>query len=307
MAKKIRVGFGLIGLQSWWSGDFRPVLDVVRMADELGVDMVSITDHVVMGENLGAYPFGKFPVPLDFPWYEPMVTLAAIAAVTERIALSTGVLIAPLRPAVLLAKQLATLDAISRGRVEIGLGVGWQKEEYEASGIPFEGRFGRLEEQIKVCRLLWREAPASFAGNTVSFDKIHAWPRPARPQGIPVWMGLQATPRNCERIAALGDGWVPIHKDVAPIAEGVAALREAFAAHGRDPGTLEVCVGPRMRFDADRKPDLAATLAGAREYVEAGATVLQFFPSALCRGPEDLPYFFKQLVQLKRDLNASAG
>lgn len=306
MKKKIRIGFGLIGMQAWWGGDFRPVLDVVRMAEQLGMDQVSITDHVVMGENLDAYPFGKFPVPLDYPWYEPLVVLGAIAAVTQRIKLSTGILIAPLRPAVLLAKQLATLDVMSRGRVEIGLGVGWQKEEYEASGIPFEGRFGRLEEQIRVCQLLWRQSPADFSGKTVSFDKIHAWPRPVQPDGIPVWMGLQATERNCERIAELGHGWVPIHKDVAPIADGVRALRAAFSARGRDPSTLEVCVGPRMKFDATRKPDLEAALADAHEYVAAGATVLQFFPSAYCSEPQQLEAFFTRLVRLGEEINRDA-
>lgn len=303
MAKQIRISFGLIGMQNWWGGDFRPVLDVVRLADRLGIDMVSITDHVVMGENLQAYPFGKFPVPLEFPWYEPLVVLSAIAAVTERIKLSTGILISPLRPAVLLAKQLATLDVLSHGRVEIGLGVGWQREEYEASGIPFEGRFGRLEEQIKICRLLWSQAPAAFSGKTVSFAKIHAWPRPFQIAGIPIWMGLQATDRNCERIAQLGHGWVPIDKDVEPIAKGVQALRAAFLAHGRDADSLEVCVGMRMKFDAARRPDIEATLAEARNYVNAGATVLQFFPTALCSGPEQLEGLFTRLVRLKNELN----
>ena len=103
-----RAGFG---------GDFAPVAEVVRVADQAGIDLVSITDHVVMGENTHEYPYGPFPAPLDFPWFEPLTVLAVLAGVTQRIRLSTSVVIAPLRPAVLLAKQLATLDVMSRGRV----------------------------------------------------------------------------------------------------------------------------------------------------------------------------------------------
>ncbi|HLS80033.1 MAG TPA: LLM class flavin-dependent oxidoreductase, partial [Steroidobacter sp.] len=163
----VQVAIGIYGLQQWYGGDFAPVVDLARIADEAGVDQVSITDHVVMGENVDKYPYGRFPSPLDFPWFEPLTVLAAIAGATRRIRLSTGVLIAPLRPAVLLAKQLATLDVMSRGRVSIGLGLGWQKEEYDAAGVPWEGRYTRLEEQIRVCKLLWSEAPASFKGSTV--------------------------------------------------------------------------------------------------------------------------------------------
>lgn len=108
------------------------------------------------------------------------------------------------------------------------------------------------------------------------------------------------------RIAELGHGWVPIHKDVAPIADGVRALRAAFSARGRDPSTLEVCVGPRMKFDAARKPDLEAALADAHEYVAAGATVLQFFPSAYCSEPQQLEAFFTRLVRLGEEINRDA-
>ena len=117
-----QVAIGLYGLQKWFAGDFAPVTEIVKIAESKGVDLVSITDHVVMGENVHNYPYGKFPAPLDFPWFEPITVLAAIAAVTQKIRLGTGILISPLRPAVLLAKQLATLDVMSRGRVVIEIG-----------------------------------------------------------------------------------------------------------------------------------------------------------------------------------------
>jgi len=294
-----QVAIGLYGLQSWFGGDFAPVTEVVRTAERCGVDLVSITDHVVMGENLQNYPYGRFPAPLDFPWYEPLTVLAVLAGVTTRIRLSSGVVIGPLRPAVLLAKQLATLDVMSQGRVSIGLGVGWQKEEYEASGVPWEGRYARLIEQVRVCRLLWSEAPASFQGETVRFEKIYAYPRPLQPGGIPVWLGLAPNERNLERMAELGDGWIPMEQDPAKLAPVIARLRAMLAARGRDPKAFTVRVVPKFVFRPDHTPDLEATLAGVPALLAAGADMVELFPGAFCRGPQDFEGFCRRLVALK--------
>lgn len=290
---------GLYGLQKWFAGDFAPVTDIVRIAESRGVDVVSLTDHVVMGENVHAYPYGKFPAPLDFPWFEPLTVLAALAGVTQRIRLSTSILIAPLRSAVLLAKQLATLDVMSRGRLTVGLGVGWQKEEYDASGVPWEGRYARFEEQLRVCRLLWNEAPATFAGQTVRFEKIHAFPRPVQPGGVPIWMGLAASERNIERMAQFADGWIPMEQDPTKLAPAIASIRAAVASRGRDPKAFGVRVVPRFVFRADGTPDLEATLAQVPELVKAGATVVELFPYVFCRGPGDFEAFCNRLVALK--------
>ena len=294
-----QVVIGLYGLQKWFAGDFAPVTDIVRIAESRGVDVVSLTDHVVMGENVHAYPYGKFPAPLDFPWFEPLTVLAALAGVTQRIRLSTSILIAPLRSAVLLAKQLATLDVMSRGRLTVGLGVGWQKEEYDASGVPWEGRYARFEEQLRVCRLLWNEAPATFAGQTVRFEKIHAFPRPVQPGGVPIWMGLAASERNIERMAQFADGWIPMEQDPTKLAPAIASIRAAVASRGRDPKAFGVRVVPRFLFRADGTPDLEATLAQVPELVKAGATVVELFPYVFCRGPGDFEAFCNRLVALK--------
>jgi probable F420-dependent oxidoreductase len=299
MRHMTQVAIGLYGLQKWFAGDFAPVTELVKLAEGAGVDLVSITDHVVMGENVHNYPYGKFPAPLDFPWFEPITVLAALAAVTARIRLSTGIVISPLRPAVLLAKQLATLDVMSRGRVSIGLGVGWQKEEYEASGVPWEGRYARFDEQIKVCRLLWSEAPASFFGQTVRFEKIHAYPRPVQSAGIPIWMGLKPTERNIERMADSADGWIPMEQDPAKLAPLIAQLRTAVAARGRDAAAFTVRVVPRFVFRGDGTPDLEATLAAVPDLVRAGASMVELFPGAFCRGPGDFEAFCRRLVALK--------
>ena len=294
-----QVAIGLYGLQKWFAGDFAAVTEIVRMAEAKGVDLVSLTDHVVMGENLHNYPYGPFPAPLDFPWFEPLTVLGVLAGVTQRIRLSTGIVIAPLRPAVLLAKQLATLDVMSRGRLIAGLGVGWQKEEYDAAGVPWEGRYARFDEQLRVCQLLWKEAPATLHGATVRFERIHAYPRPVQPGGVPIWLGLAATERNIERMAEFAEGWIPMEQEAAKLAPAIAKIRTAVASRGRDPRGFAVRVVPRFVFGADGRADLEATLAGVPELVKAGATMVELFPYAFCRGPGDFEAFCTRLVALK--------
>ena len=145
---KLKIAIGLFGLENFSEGDPSSYLEVAKLADEKGIDYITITDHVVMGERTDKYPFGDFPVPYEYPWFEPLTVLSCVAAVTNSIKLSTGVLIAPLRSAVLLAKICATLDVISKGRLEIGVGTGWQKEEYDASNIEFDSRLIVLKEQL---------------------------------------------------------------------------------------------------------------------------------------------------------------
>src|SRR5207249_4534477 len=180
-----------------------------RIADEAGVDQVVLPDHVVMGARTDRYPYGTFPYDADAPWIEPLTTLAAMASATTRVRLGTGILIAPLRPAVLLAKTIATLDVLSGGRVDLGVGVGWQREEYEALGVPFAGRWQRLDDTLGACRALWQDAPASFSSPTVAFDDIWCAPRPVQAR-VPVWFGAKASETLAGRIAAVGDGWYPL-------------------------------------------------------------------------------------------------
>jgi probable F420-dependent oxidoreductase len=296
----LKIAIGTLGTEKFFDHDLSAWLESIRLADELGVDQINLTEHVVMGERVDRYPYGRFPLPLDYPWYEPIVILSAVAAVTRRMRLSTGVLIGPLRSGALLAKQLATLDTLSRGRVDIGLGVGWQEEEYAASGIPFAERYTRLDEQVRICRLLWSQAPASFAGHSATFENIHAFPRPPQGATLPIWFGLAPTPRNCRRIAELGDGWTPIRNNVELITEGVKNIRAALADAGRDPALLQVRAGPKIHFREDRTPDLAATGRGLGPLLEAGVTTIEFWPSVFCSSREQLPAFYEQIVEIKK-------
>ena len=132
-----------------------------------------------MGTRTDRYPFGKFPYGPEEPWPEPLILLAAIAGVTERVRLGTGILISPLRPAVLLAKTAATLDQVSHGRLDLGVGLGWQREEFSAGGVSFKNRRVVFADQLRACVALWtRPGPVSFASETVNFTDIWCEPRP---------------------------------------------------------------------------------------------------------------------------------
>ena len=300
--KSPRVAIHLTNVQALYGGDLAPVIDYVRAADERGIDQVSLADHVVVHAG-GArdYQYGNFP-PMDFPWYEPLIALAGIATVTRRIRLSTGILIAPLRPAALLAKQLATLDVLSGGRVDAGFGVGWMREEYAACGVPFEGRFALLEEQIAACRALWREAPARFEGKRLRFEDMHDAPRPVQAGGIPVWLGFSPGPRAFERMARYADGW--IRPDPDPVKQGadIRALRAAFVAQGRGADELTVRGQVTPVAGPGGGVDIPATLARAADYRAAGVDVLEFYPGRLCREASELIPLLDAIMDVKRSL-----
>ena len=272
------------------------IVGLTRMAEDAGVDTVVVPDHLVMSDRTDRYRWGPFPLPVDAPWLEPLTVLAAIAGATRRVRLATGILIAPLRPAALLAKAAATLDVLSRGRLDLGVGTGWQKEEFDAVQLDY-GRRGRLlDDTIAACRALWGDSPAHFDSETIRFEKIWCEPKPVQPGGIPVWFSGTLTPRTLDRVIRLGDGWIPIMGETsAGLAAGVAELRRGWTAAGRDPsrlrvrGTLEV-----VRDDHDR-PHLARTLAGAHELAGCGATEVQLPLLAFVRTPEHLPAFFDEL------------
>jgi probable F420-dependent oxidoreductase len=290
----VGICINLSHMQDWFAGDFTQVFPLIRLADEMGLDQVNLAEHLLMTEAGAArYPYGEYYQALNDSWPEPIVYLSALVGMTSRITLSTGILIAPLRPAVLLAKQLATLDVLSRGRVVAGLGVGWQREEYDASGIPWDGRFGRLDEQIRVCKTLWRDTPANFAGRTISFQNIHALPKPVQPNGIPIWLGLGLSERNIARIVELADGWLPLETDPEKLAVDIARLRDVCRECGRDPGTLGIRANLLVPADA------GGMIEAARKLIAAGVTILQIYPGLCCDGPDGCIDLFRKLAELK--------
>lgn len=306
-----RIAISLTGIEHL-TGGIAGVLDFARAADAAGADQLTASEHVAMGREVIGYPYGRYPSTVDADWYEPIALLSAVAAVTARVRLSTSILIAPLRPAVLLAKQLTTLDRLSGGRLEIGLGTGWQKAEYDGCGISFEGRTGLLDEQVRAMRALWTQAPARFAGRHVAFDGLYSLPFPHQPDGVPIWFGIAPGPANVKRISEHGAGWAPWFglpsgdpaRDFARaaaldrIAEGRAMIQAALAERGRDPAGFAIRVMPEPVMGTGGF-DLAATIAKADDYVAAGATHLEFALGLFCRDKDELPRALDAILALR--------
>lgn len=294
---------GIYGVENLYGGKPGSIVDVVQRAERAGFDQCVITDHVVMGERLDRYPYGQFLTPPDYQWWEPMTTLAVIAGATTRIQLSQGVLVSPLRPAVLLAKQAATLDQLSGGRLVLGIGTGWQEEEYVAAGIPFARRTQRLVEQIKAMKLLWREAPASFQGETISFDRIYCKPFPAQTGGVPIWVGIAASERNIAWMGEVADGWIPIQQDPAAYGPAIAALRRNVQRNGRDPKQFAVRAQVPPQFDGDGSPNLERTLQSIPAMLKAGVTHVEILPFVFVRTPAQMDDFLGRLSRVKNEFS----
>jgi probable F420-dependent oxidoreductase len=177
--------------------DFTYVIEVARVADHLGVDRVSLPDHVVFGEHLedfgrpevGGRRGGKQPTGPNGSFLEPLVLLGLLAGATRQIRLGTAVLLAPLRQPIVLAKQAATVDVLSSGRLDLGVGIGWQKDEYQAAGVDWTARGRLLDHCLEICRLLWTVERASHHSNLRNFENIHQMPKPIQECGVPIWVG----------------------------------------------------------------------------------------------------------------------
>ena len=207
-------------------------------------------------------PTGDFPLPPATPFLEPLSTLALVAGATERIRLGTSVLVLPHRHPVLAAKTLATLDRLAPGRIILGAGVGWMREEIELLGVDHARRGAWSDEALRVIRTCWQDERAAFAGEFFRFEAVACSPRPA-PGAIPIWIGGH-TARALRRVAELGDGWHAAFPTLAELSKSLGQLRETCRRSGRDPGTLTLSarVGLAARRPAD---ELVAELRGLRD------------------------------------------
>jgi probable F420-dependent oxidoreductase len=276
--------------------DLRLLLDAARAVESAGLYGVSVNEHLAMGADMSHYVWGAgYPYAPDVPWLEPLTLISAMAAVTERIVFQTFVIIAPARPAVVLAKQAATLDVLSAGRFVLGVGTGWQPEELAAAGVPYGERGPRLTETIAACRALWRDRPASHHGEHIEFDDLYCEPRPTG-GGVPVWFSGPLNGRQLRRVVELGDGWIPIMGSTPQeIESDVARLRQAMEEAGRGSDDLQIATHAPPSRDADGRLLLGPTLEAARALGDHGVTIASLSIGGLEPSLADLPALVEEI------------
>jgi probable F420-dependent oxidoreductase len=256
------------------------LLALARACDAAGIDRVNVSDHVVFGEALEEYAKpevggregGKQPTGPDGHWLEPLTTLAVIAGQTSRVRLGTQILLAALRRPVILAKSAATLDVLSGGRLDLGVGVGWQKAEYDAAGLPFERRGKLLDHTLEVVQTLWREQRASYASPELTFDGIHQMPKPLQDGGVPIWISGTIRDTTVRRLVQFGTRWIPWGKDDGDMTVSLPLMREAIAKAGGNPDTLQASGPLPAVWDANRQLDLPRTMEKVPARLAAGQT-----------------------------------
>jgi probable F420-dependent oxidoreductase len=243
----MRLGLHALGIGT---GADRAVIDEVALAAERsGFATLWAGEHVVMVDRSSSrYPYsddGRIAVPSTADWLDPLIGLSFAAAATGKIRLATGVLLLPEHNPIIVAKQAATLDVLSGGRLTLGVGVGWSREEFDALGVPFERRAARTSEYVAAMRALWRDDVASFSGEFVDFEAIRVHPKPVSAEGIPIVVGGNSD-AALRRVAAWAEGWYGFNlADADAVAERVAYLTTACGERGRDPETLRLAVALR--------------------------------------------------------------
>ena len=243
----MRLGLHALGIGN---GADRAVIDAVASAaDGCGFATLWAGEHVVMvDQSASRYPYaddGVIAVPAEADWLDPMIALAFAAAASSRIGVATGVLLLPEHNPVVVAKQAASLDRLSGGRLTLGVGVGWSREEFDALAVPFEHRAARTAEYAAAMRTLWRDDIASFSGEFVGFDSIRVNPKPVRSRRIPIVVGGNSD-AALRRAAAWGDGWYGFNLDgVAEVRTRITKLDELCAGLNRDRSELRLAVALR--------------------------------------------------------------
>lgn len=286
-----------------WSG----MLARARIADEIGIDRLIVSDHVVLGERLAEYPRGRFHTPPNGQWLEPLTTLSVVAGMTTRVRLSTGVVLAALRRPVVFAKAAATLDVLSDGRLDLGVGVGWQKEEYDAAGVSFAERGRLLDATLECCRRMWAPGPVEIRNGRTDPFRVWCEPRPRQPRGIPIWVSGRPIRTVVDRIVRYGDGWIPWAAQADDVQRGIEIVRAALETRGRAPSEFGVRAAlPVVRGHRGRV-DLAATIDACVPLATAGVTDFALGSAFLEQLPNDACAFRDELATLVGRFRAAVG
>ncbi len=272
-------------------------LDICRRAEAAGFESVWGGEHVIMPDSIASkYPYtpdGKIPAEPETPIPDPLIWLAFAAAAAPSLRLGTCILIVPQRNPLILAKELATLDQLSGGRVELGLGVGWMKEEFEALGVPWERRGARNDEYIEAMRALWAGPHAEYHGEFVDFEPVTCSPRPLN-GNIPVIVGGDSE-AAVKRAARLADGYFPGEGDAERLGQLITRVKQAAEDGGRDPQQIQI----NAMFGAQ----MADPAAGVEQLRSVGVDRIMI-PAFFFAGPgglDRLSEFGEQVIPLAGD------
>lgn len=222
-------------------------VDVAVEADRLGYESVWMAEHLVLPVEMGGSPYPGSdhpPIPPELPVFDAWNYLAFLAAETERVRLGTHVYNLALRHPFVAARAIQTLDIVSGGRVEVGVGAGWLESEYEAAGVDFASRGRRLDEAIEVCRRLWSEETVEHHGEFFDFDPVKFEPKPVQRPHPPIVVGGDSR-AALRRAARLGDGWAPMAQNLDSLPDTLAELRRLRDHAGRDGEPVEVTITAR--------------------------------------------------------------
>jgi probable F420-dependent oxidoreductase len=269
----MQLGFCLPFAGSWATPDNQ--VTIARRAEELNYSSLWLAQRLLYPTD----PRNDYPSAPGQPWpaafeqvVDPIVTLTHAAGVTGRIRLGTATLLAAYVPPVVLAKQLATLDLVSDGRLDVGLSVGWSQDEYDACGMPFKERGARLEEYLRCLQALWGDDPVEFSGRFYSVPRSLFRPKPRQRPRPPILVGGYAA-ATVRRAATLGDGYIGGNVPLARIAPLVKELRAAAADAGRDPASFRiVCRGAVRLVDEPLEGDDRRPLWGSLDQIRGDVT-----------------------------------
>lgn len=248
------------------------MVEVARRAEELGFESVWVPEHLVLPTRFESrYPYsedGRPPMAPDSPHLDPLILLTHVASATSTIRLGTNVYILPLRHPLVTARMAMSLDVLSKGRLSLGIGVGWLEEEFRAAGVDFASRGRRTRECVKAIRALWTQHEPEFHGKCFSFGPLKFEPKPVQQPHPPILFGGE-TETALRRAAALGDGWFGVAHDPQSAALQVRKLRGLLVEAGRADAPFEVTVGHGSSgLDRD----------ALRRYAEAGVDRVTVLP-----------------------------
>jgi alkanesulfonate monooxygenase SsuD/methylene tetrahydromethanopterin reductase-like flavin-dependent oxidoreductase (luciferase family) len=285
--------------------DLQSLVKAAKIAEEAGIDGVQVSEHIVLGPAANAGEpkrnFREYDAPgnqpPDTPWPSSLLVLSAIAATTTRLNLFAGAILPVLRHPLQVAKDLATLDLLSKGRFVANPTVSWHEQEYLALGKDFHKRGKMLDEHFEIWKKVWSESPASYSGEFYKFDNVYVDPKPWTPGGPRLWItGAHLHPAALRRIPKYGSGYAP----GGPMAPGEKEqIYAALIAAGRDPKDFDIMGGIMGMFKgADDVADLDETCEQQLPFaIESGATWVIAKPSQFISRAEEFPDFCRRYVK----------